>query len=154
MNGRHQDIASAVPADLDVLPQLRGFRLRGMEMTRLETFIDAAFAFAISMLVIAAQQIPDDIASLLAAFKNVPTFICSIAVLSIFWRGHWLWSRRYGLEDGVSILISWAMIVTILIFIYPLKAIFGAMWYFITNGRIGQPFSLYTTESQARTIFA
>src|SRR5881394_1647442 len=154
MNGRHEDIASAVPADLDGLPELKGFRLRGMEMTRLETFIDAAFAFAISMLVIVAQQIPDDIASLLAGFKNVPTFVCSIAVLGIYWRGHWLWSRRYGLEDGVSILISWAMIVTILIFIYPLKAIFGAMWYFISSGQVGQPFSLHTTEAQARTIFA
>src|SRR6266576_6836945 len=153
MNGRHADIASAVPADLDTLPRLRGFRLRGMEMTRLETFIDAAFAFAISMLVIAAQQIPDDIASLLAAFKNVPTFICSIAVLSIFWRGHWLWSRRYGLEDSVSILISWSMIATILIFIYPLKAIFGAMWYLLSSGQVGHPFSLHTTESQARKLF-
>jgi hypothetical protein len=114
-----------LPVNLDALPRLHGFRLRGMEMTRLETFIDAAFAFAISMLVIAAQQIPDNIQALLAAFKNVPTFVCSIAVLGIFWRGHWLWSRRYGLEDGASILISWAMIVTMLIFIYPLKAIFG-----------------------------
>src|SRR6266567_6541866 len=120
MNNRHDDIASALPADLDALPRLHGFRLRGIEMTRLETFIDAAFAFAISMLVIAAQQIPDNIQTLLAAFKNVPTFICSIAVLGIYWRGHWLWSRRYGLEDSASILISWAMIVTILIFIYPL----------------------------------
>jgi|SRR5262245_26955405 len=154
MNGRHGDIASAVPADLDSLPRLDGFRLRGMEMTRLETFIDAAFAFAISMLVIAAQQIPDNIQALLAAFKNVPTFVCSIAVLGIFWRGHWLWSRRYGLEDGASILISWAMIVTILIFIYPLKAIFGAMWYLLSSGQIGQPFSLHTTQAQARTIFA
>src|SRR5437763_7707630 len=154
MKERHRDIASAVPADLDALPQLRGFRLRGMEMTRLETFIDAAFAFAITMLVIATQQVPDDIASLLAAFKNVPTFICSIVVLGIFWRGHWLWSRRYGLEDGVSILISWALIVTILIFIYPLKAIFGAMWYLLSNGQVGHRFSLYTTEEQARWIFA
>src|SRR5438552_13960400 len=154
MKERHRDIASAMPADLDSLPRLRGFRLRGMEMTRLETFIDAAFAFAISMLVIAAQQIPDNIQTLLAAFKNVPTFVCSIAVLGIFWRGHWLWSRRYGLEDGASILISWMMIVTILILIYPLKAIFGAMWYFLTNGQVGQPFSLHTTESQARIIFA
>src|SRR3982751_5658646 len=121
MTQREEEIASAIPANLDDLPRLRGFRLRGMEMTRLETFIDAAFAFAISMLVIVAQQIPDDIGSLLSAFKNVPTFICSIAVLSIFWRGHWLWSRRYGLEDSVSILISWVMIVTILIFIYPLQ---------------------------------
>src|SRR3989454_9597356 len=115
MNARYDEIASALPPDLDRLPRLRGFRLRGMQMTRLETFIDAAFAFAISMLVIAAQQIPDDIVSLLAAFKNVPTFICSIAVLGIYWRGHWVWSRRYGLDDSVSILISWAVIVTILV---------------------------------------
>src|SRR5512132_2507759 len=140
MTEREREIASTMPTDLDALPRLRGFRLRGMEMTRLETFIDAAFAFAISMLVIAAQQIPDNIQALLAAFKNVPTFICSIAVLGIFWRGHWLWSRRFGLEDGASILISWAMIVTILIFIYPLKAIFGAMWYLISSGHVGQRF--------------
>src|SRR4029450_172192 len=153
MNERYEEIASAMPADLDSLPRLRGFRLRGMEMTRLETFIGASFPFAISMLVIPAQQIPDNIQRLLAAFKNVPTFVCSIAVLGTFWRGHWLWSRRYGLEDGASILISWAMIVTILLFIYPLKAIFGAMWYLLSSGQIGQPFSLHTTESQARTIF-
>jgi uncharacterized membrane protein len=154
MNERHEEIASAMPAELHSLPRLGGFRLRGMEMTRLETFIDAAFAFAISMLVIASQQIPDNIQALLGAFRNVPTFVCSIAVLGIFWRGHWLWSRRYGLEDGVSILISWAMIVTVLIFIYPLKAIFGAMWYLLSDGHVGQRLSLHTTESQARTIFA
>src|SRR6059036_3376875 len=154
MTEREEEIASSLPENLDSLPRLRGFRLRGIAMTRLETFIDAAFAFAISMLVIAAQQIPDNIQALLAAFKNVPTFVCSIAVLGIFWRGHWLWSRRYGLEDSVSILISWAMIVTMLIFIYPLKAIFGAMWHLISSGQIGQPFSLHTTVSQARTIFA
>jgi hypothetical protein len=154
MKERHKEIGAALPPDLDTLPRLRGFRLRGLEMTRLETFIDAAFAFAISMLVIAAQQIPDNIQALLEAFKNVPTFVCSITVLGIFWRGHWLWSRRYGLEDGVSILISWAMIMTILILIYPLKAIFGAMWDHLSNGRVGQPFSLHTTEAQARTLFA
>jgi hypothetical protein len=65
-----------------------------------------------------------------------------------------LWSRRYGLEDRVSILISWALIVTILIFIYPLKAIFGAMWNLLSNGQVGQPFSLHTTEAEVRTIFA
>src|SRR3954467_3558595 len=154
MNNRHDDITSALPADLDALPRLRGFRLRGMEMTRLETFIDAAFAFAITMLVIAGNPVPDDVDALLGAFRHVPTFICSIAVLGIYWRGHWLWSRRYGLEDSVSILISWALIVTILIFIYPLKAIFGAMWYLLSNGQVGHPFSFHTTEEQARWIFA
>ena len=156
MNARHEEITSALPADLDGLPRLDGFRLRGMQMTRLETFIDAAFAFAITMLVITSQQTPDDIATLLAAFRHVPTFVCSILVIGIFWRGHWLWSRRYGLEDGPSILISWSMLITILILIYPLKAIFGAMWFVLSDGSVGRPLSLYmhTTETQARTIFA
>src|SRR5213079_3404952 len=150
---RHEEIASALPAELDSLPRLKGFRLRGLEMTRLETFIDAAFAFAITMLVIAAQQVPDDIATLLRAFRNVPTFLCSIAVIGIFWRGHWLWSRRYGLEDGASIFISWAMLVTILIYIYPLKAVFGAMWYLLSDGRLGQTLGP-STDAQARMLFA
>lgn len=92
---------------------------RGMQMTRLETFIDAAFASTITMLVIAA---------LLAAFRNVPTFTSSIFVIGIFWRGHWLWSRRYG----------WTMLVTILIYTYPLKAVFGSMWYSVSHERLIQ----------------
>jgi len=153
MNGPHEEIASAVPADLDSLPRLRGFRLRGMEMTRLETFIDAAFAFAISMLVIAANQVPDNIEELLGAFRHVPAFVASVVVLGIFWRGHWLWSRRYGLEDGVSIFISWAMIVTILIYMYPLKAIFSSMWFLLSSGRVGHTLGAHS-ESQVRSLFA
>ena len=122
-------------------------------MTRLETFIDAAFAFAVTMMVIAADRVPEDISSLLAAFKNVPAFIGSVAVLFIFWRGHWLWSRRYGLEDGVSILISWALLVTILIYIYPLKAIFGSMFYLLSEGRLGHPLGV-RADGQARALFA
>src|ERR1700704_4038175 len=153
MTAREEEIASMVPADLEALPRLRGFRLRGMQMTRLETFIDAAFAFGILMLVIAPQQIPDNIQALLGAFKNVPAFVASIVVLGIFWRGHWLWSRRYGLEDGTSIFISWAMLVTILIYIYPLKAIFGSMWFLLSDGRVGHALGL-RAEVDARAIFA
>jgi hypothetical protein len=122
-------------------------------MTRLETFIDAAFAFAVTMMVIAAERVPEDITTLLTVFKHVPAFVASVAVLGIFWRGHWLWSRRYGLEDGVSIFISWALLVTILIYIYPLKAIFGSMFYLLSDGRLGQELGL-RSEAQARTIFA
>jgi hypothetical protein len=153
MRERDEEIASAMPATLDALPRLGGFRLRGIQMTRLETFIDAAFAFAITMMVIAAQQVPDDIETLMGAFANVPAFLASVIVIGIFWRGHWLWSRRFGLEDGVSILISWAMIATILIYIYPLKAIFGAMWYLLSGGRVGHVLGAHS-DSQVRTLFA
>src|SRR3982750_269648 len=119
---RDEEITSALPENLDALPRIDGFRLRGIEMTRLETFIDAAFAFAVTTMVIASDRAPDDINALLGAFRNVPAFVASVAVLGIFWRGHWLWSRRYGLEDGVSTFISWALLVSVLIYIYPLKA--------------------------------
>jgi Endosomal/lysosomal potassium channel TMEM175 len=103
MHRLHEEIASALPPQLDALPRLRGFRLRGIEMTRLETFVDATFAFAISILVIAASRIPENIDELLAVFKNVPAFVTSIAVLGIFWRGHLvmepaLWPRRRHLD--------------------------------------------------------
>ncbi|MFL6589793.1 MAG: TMEM175 family protein [Chthoniobacterales bacterium] len=150
---RDDEIASGLPADLDALPRLNGFRLRGVEMTRLETFIDAAFAFAVTTMVIASERVPDDINSLIAAFRNVPVFIASVAVLGIFWRGHWLWSRRYGLEDGVSIFISWVLLVTILIYIYPLKAIFSSMFYLLSGGQLGHALGI-STEPQARIIFA
>jgi uncharacterized membrane protein len=150
---RDEEIASGLPENLDGLPRLGGFRLRGIEMTRLETFIDAAFAFAVTMVVIAADRVPDDIDTLLAAFKNVPTFVASVVVLGIFWRGHWLWSRRYGLEDGVSRFISWALLVTVLIYIYPLKALFGSMFYLVSDGQLGHPLGV-RTETQARALFS
>ena len=153
MNERAEEIAGALPPDLDALPRLRGFRLRGMEMTRLETFVDATFAFAITTLVIAGQNVPSNVEELLAAFRNVPAFVASTIVLGIFWRGHWLWSRRFGLEDGTSIFISWALLLTILIYIYPMKMVFDGMWYLLSGHRMGQLISVRTPE-QARMLFA
>jgi hypothetical protein len=83
----------------------------------------------------------------------VPAFVASIVVLGIFWRGHWTWSRRYGLEDGVSIFISWAMLATILIYIYPLRAVFGSMWFLLSDGRFGHALGL-RIDAEARALFA
>jgi hypothetical protein len=153
MQESYEEITTALPRDLNALPRLKGFRLRGLEMTRLESFVDAAFAFAVTMLVIAGQQVPDNAVTLLKAFKEVPVFAASIAVLAIFWRGHWLWSRRYGLEDTISICISWGLIFTMLVYVYPLKLVFGGMFYFLSNGRLGQRV-MVETIGQGRALFA
>ena len=153
MTGRSEEITTALPPDLDALPRLKGFRLRGLEMTRLEAFVDAAFAFAVTMLVIAGQQVPDNIVALLKAFKDVPAFAASIAVLAIFWKGHWLWSRRFGLEDNTSIYISWALIFTMLVYVYPLKLVFGGMFYAFSGGAFGLRLTVQTM-GQGRALFA
>lgn len=153
MTDEHDEITSALPRDLDTLPRLNGFRLRGLAMTRLESFVDATFAFAITVLIIAGQQVPNDIQALLSAFADVPAFAASIVVLAIFWRGHWVWSRRFGLEDGISIVISWAMIFTMLIYVYPLKIVFGGMFAALTGGFVGHGIFVRTTQ-QGRAVFA
>src|SRR5262249_15863295 len=49
--------------------------------------------------------------------------------------------------------ISWAMIVTMLIYIYPLKAIFSSMWFLLSGGRVGHVLGAHS-ESQVRALFA
>ena len=43
---------------VDRCPVENDFRLRGLEMTRIEVFVDAAFAFAVTLLVISFDAIP------------------------------------------------------------------------------------------------
>ena len=80
-----------------------GFRERGGEVTRIEAFVDAAFAFAMSMLVISVGTIPDSIPKLLEALKGTPAFAACFAQLAVFWYAHMKWSRRYGLDDRGSV---------------------------------------------------
>jgi len=45
------------------------------------------------------------------------------------------------------------MIVTILIYIYPLKAIFSAMWFLLSGGRVGHMLGPHS-ETEERALFA
>jgi hypothetical protein len=45
------------------------------------------------------------------------------------------------------------MLATILIYIYPLRAVFGSMWFFLSDGRVGQALGT-RTDAQARALFA
>jgi hypothetical protein len=45
------------------------------------------------------------------------------------------------------------MIVTMLIYIYPLKAIFSSMWFLVSGGRVGHVLGAHS-ESQVRALFA
>jgi len=53
----------------------------------------------------------------------------------------------------VSIFVSWAMIVTVLIYIYPLKALFSSMWFLLSGGRVGHTLGPHS-ETEMRALFA
>ena len=127
--------------------------LRGKEMTRLETFTDAAFAFAVTLLAISIDEIPNDYEGLIAALKGAPAFAASFALLLLYWRAHQNWSQRYGLEDLPAVLLTFALVMVIMVYVYPLKIMFSAAFHFLSNGWLPSGFELETVD-QFRSMVA
>lgn len=130
----------------------REFRLRGEAMTRLEVFSDAAFAFALTMIVVSVGSIPSNYDELVLAMKNVPAFSLSFIQIALFWIAHRSWSRKYGLEDTVSTVLTLGMIFTILIYVYPLRLIFSSFFQFVTGGWLPSEFEV-TSTAQIANLF-
>jgi uncharacterized membrane protein len=110
------------------------FRLRGQQTTRIETLTDAAFAFAFTLLVIGQGKLPANYAELVLALQHIPAFVASFALLGTFWYGHHQWSRRTGLDDGFTVFLSFVLVLTILVYVYPLKAVFSSMFHWFSGG--------------------
>ncbi len=138
--------------NLSILPIKQGFRMRGMDMTRLEAFTDAAFAFAITLLVISGSSIPESYQDLFTALKEIPAFAASFASIALIWISHHQWSRRYGLEDMGSIIISLSLIFIMLVYVYPLRMMFSVFFAFASGGLLPTSFA-YPTLDELVNLF-
>ncbi len=141
-------------SDVALLPVDRdGVRLRGREMTRIETFTDAAFAFAVTLLVVSVDAIPTTYAELIGALRGLPAFAISFLLLMVFWYGHWQWSRRYGMEDLPSIVLSCVLVFAVLSYVYPLKYLMSLTTTWLSRGSIGTAAEL-SSPGELYGIFA
>ncbi len=125
---------------------------RGDKVTRLEAFVDAAFAFAVTLLVISGDQIPASIAMLKEAMKQIPTYAASFGIIMQIWMNHADWSRRFGLEDRTSERLSLLLVFVLLIFVYPLKMVFGSFFALISGGYLPAQFTI-NTWSEVPVLF-
>ncbi len=137
---------------LQKCPTENGFRIRGLEMTRLEGFIDAAFAFAVTMLVISFDAIPSNFDEMIYAIKSIPAFIVAVAQLVWVWHTHNIWSRRFGLDTTFTVFISAALLIVVLIYVYPMRIMAGGMFSWMTNGYLPSNFELLSLD-QLRDMF-
>ncbi|MFT5840861.1 MAG: hypothetical protein ACI9UT_003375 [Flavobacteriales bacterium] len=55
--------------------------MRGENMTRIETFVAAAFAFAVTMLVISVGAVPETMQGFVDSTKQIPSFSASCALI-------------------------------------------------------------------------
>lgn len=116
------------------LPTEEGFRQRGHQVARLETFVDAALAFSLSLLVIVQDELPQTVADLRAALHRIPTFVACFALIALFWASHNRWSRRFGLSDSKSTVLSLAFVLVVLVYVYPLRMVASAGLATLTGG--------------------
>lgn len=127
--------------------------MRGENMTRIETFVAASFAFAITMMVISLGAIPDNMQQFILATKQIPAFCASCALIIWIWNTHAKWSRRFGLEDGPTIFLSSALIILVLIYIYPLRLMMQGLFYTLSVGYFPVSISFSSVE-EVRFMFA
>jgi hypothetical protein len=110
--------------------KLRGesdFRWRGGEVSRLEALADAAFAFALTLLVI-SSEVPRNFAELKDRFVELPVFLACATVLIMVWYFHFRYHRRFGFEDFPSVLFNAALLILVLFYVYPLKFMMTFLW--------------------------
>jgi uncharacterized membrane protein len=125
---------------------------RQRQTTRLETFVDAAFAFALTMLVVSVDSVPQSYDALVEAVKRVPAFAASFLITVMFWLGHYRWSRRYGVEDTGSVVLSLALVFLMLVFLYPLRLMASGAFYSVSGGWLPGEIAI-TRISQLQFMF-
>jgi hypothetical protein len=102
------------------------FRVRGKDISRVEGLSDAVFGFAITLLAI-SLEVPKTSGEVLHALRGVGAFAITFLMLFSMWRTQFMFFRRYGIEDRKIVWLTGVLLFVLLIFIYPLKFIMGAL---------------------------
>lgn len=130
-----------------------GFYNRGQSMDRLETFVAAAFAFAVTTLVIITSEVPSTYSEFIHSVKLIPSFAASFTIVVWIWATHADWCKRYGLEDSRAIILSSTLTFLVLIYIFPMQIIMQGFFATITDGFLPTEMQ-YTSVSEIRFMFA
>lgn len=125
---------------------------------RLDNFTDAAFAFAVSLLVIGGARAPEDFDALLSALGDIPAFAFGFAVMAMFWFSHVRWRAERGDGDGLSVLLTLLLVFLTLVYVQPLRAMAAATGLWFTGqgagfgGSLTGLFAVYGTGFVAMSL--
>jgi uncharacterized membrane protein len=120
-----------------LLPE-KYFRWRSGEITRLEAFCDVVFGFALTLLVV-SLEVPRNYAELMEAMRGFVPFAICFSQLVMIWRAHYVFSRRYGLEDTYTMVLNLVLLFVVLFYVYPLKFVFTTIFLQISGALKASP---------------
>jgi uncharacterized membrane protein len=123
--------------------------LRRHEISRLEGFSDAVFAFALALLVVSVEA-PSSYAELIDRMLGGMSFACSFSLLAWIWYEHNSFFRRFGLQDGYTILVNSVLLFVVLLYVYPLKFMFDSLFArFVPRLKPPKPMELWELANTA-----
>jgi hypothetical protein len=133
----------------------KNFRWRAGEITRLEGFSDAVFAFAVTLLVV-SLEVPHTFAELTSVMKGFVAFGICFALLTMVWKEHTLYFRRYGLQTSFVVVMNCVLLFLVLFYVYPLKFLFSFLVSAFSGGRLATVHSAETAlvQSQVPALMA
>lgn len=127
--------------------------IRRHQPTRLEGFVDASFAFAVTLLVISIGRVPTKVADMLHALRGVPAFALCFLVIARIWKSHRDWSRYYDLDDPRALVLSLLLVFVVLVFVYPLRLLFALFFAWVSHGYlVDQPVTASAEDLRAAFI--
>jgi hypothetical protein len=101
----------------------RYFRWRGRDVSRLEALADVVFGFSLTLLVV-ALEVPKTSADLFGVMRGFLAFAICFAILLYLWTVHYLFFRRFGLRDPLTLVLNAVLLFLVLLYVYPLKFLF------------------------------
>jgi uncharacterized membrane protein len=117
------------------------FRYRGQEIQRIETFSDAVFAFAVTLLIV-SLEVPRTFEELLISMRGFVAFGICFCLLLLIWHEQHVFFRRYGLDDQQTIFLNSVLLFIVLFYVYPLKFLFTLIFSDSIYGSGHSPFSI------------
>ena len=108
--------------------------VRPVETQRLDAFVDASFAFAVTLLIIAGAEPLNDFGALTRALGRAPAFAVGFALVIMFWLGHRNFGRLAPIRDSWSATLSLVIVFMILIYVFPLRLLAEAGAAYFSHG--------------------
>jgi uncharacterized membrane protein len=123
------------------------------EITRIEAFSDAVFAFAATLLVV-SLEVPKTFPQLVTDLKGFIAFGLAFSALVLIWSVHKGFFKRYGLQDTYTVVLNSCLLFVILFYVYPLKFVSKNIALYILGVGGGQSEYIIAGFQELASLFA
>ncbi len=110
--------------------------IRNVAAKRLDSFVDGAFAFAVTILVVGTGGATESFDGLLRTFAYVPAFVPSLIIILSFWWAHRQFSIIIRRTDTLNDMLSILIMFVIQIYVFPVAFLMRALLHWLSDGAL------------------